>query len=188
MNGSPLLSAGILRPPPALRMALRRTGGRLSPRLLSVKVQQQRMMEWDLHPMCFVRLRRRFLISTSRFGVGQQEGSFRTPLGLHRVARKIGAGQPVGTVFRARRAVGLTRQGMTDATVCHRILWLEGLEPGLNRGGTMDSLRRYIYIHGFGDEATLGRPVSHGCIHMAASDLLALFDRTRVGTLVWIEL
>ncbi len=83
--------------------------------------------------------------------------------------------------------MGNTRYGMVDATICHRILWLDGLEPGFNRGGTVDSFQRYIYIHGFGDETTLGRPASHGCIHVAVSDLLALFDRTRVGTLVWIE-
>ncbi len=110
----------------------------------------------------------------------------RTPLGLHRVARKIGAGQPVGTVFAGRQVVGLTRKGRPDAPICHRILWLEGLEPGWNRGGTRDSFERYIYIHGLGDEPTLGRPASRGCIHVAASDLIPLFDRTPVGTLVWI--
>ncbi len=144
------------------------------------------MAECEIDPAGLIRLKRRFRISTSKHGTGQQEGSFRTPLGLHRVARKIGAGHPIGTVFRGRRAVGITRQGMPDAAICHRILWLEGLEPGLNRGGSKDSFRRYIYIHGFGDETTLGRPASSGCIHVAASDLLPLFDRLPMGTLVWI--
>jgi len=130
---------------------------------------------------------RRCLVSTSRFGIGQVSNSKRTPLGLHRVAEKIGAGEPIGTVFRGRIAVGLTWQGMPTAAIVHRIFWLEGLEPGFNRGGNVDSYSRYIYIHGFGDETTLGRPASLGCIHLAAADLLPLFDSIPVGTLVWIE-
>jgi len=112
--------------------------------------------------------------------------SNRTPLGLHRIAQKIGGGAPIGTVFRYRRPIGLTWEGTPEAAIVHRILWLEGLEPGFNRGGNVDSFRRCIYLHGFGDEATLGRPQSHGCIHVAATDLIALFDRVSVGTLVWI--
>jgi lipoprotein-anchoring transpeptidase ErfK/SrfK len=75
---------------------------------------------------------------------------------------------------------------MTDGAIVHRILWLEGLEPGFNRGGDVDSFRRYIYIHGFGDETTLGRPQSCGCVHLAAADLMPLYERLPVGTLVWI--
>ena len=131
--------------------------------------------------------RREFLASTSRFGIGQANGSNRTPLGLHRVARKVGGGQPIGTVFKARRPLGLTWAGVTDAGIVHRILWLEGLEPGLNRGGDVDSFRRCIYIHGFGDETTLGRPMSLGCVHLAAADLMPLFELVPVGTLVWIS-
>lgn len=130
---------------------------------------------------------RRYRASTSRFGVGQIEGSNRTPLGLHRVAVKVGAGWPVGTIFIGRRVTGLTWQGQPDAAIAHRILWLEGLEPGLNRGGRVDSFRRTIYIHGVGDETTLGRPASRGCIHLAAGDLMPLFDQLPVGTLVWIS-
>jgi len=179
-------SEGLLSLPLALRMALRRWGGRPTPRLLFVSVHRQLMWECRVQPLGGALFLGRFVISTSKFGVGQQEGSFQTPLGLHRISRKIGAGQPLGTVFKARRPVGLTRQGMTHATICHRILWLEGLESGFNRGGTVDSFRRYIYIHGFGDETTLGRPASHGCIHLAASDLIPLFDRLPVGAPVWI--
>jgi hypothetical protein len=113
--------------------------------------------------------------------------SNRTPLGLHRIAEKIGSGQPIGTIFRSRQVAGLTWQGAPDAKIVHRILWLDGLESGFNRGGAVDSYRRYIYIHGFGDESTLGRPTSHGCIHVAARDLMPLFDLVPVGTLVWIE-
>jgi hypothetical protein len=89
-------------------------------------------------------------------------------------------------VFKARQPVGLTWQGRSDGSIVHRILWLEGLEPGFNRGGEVDTFRRYIYIHGFGDETTLGRPQSCGCIHLAAVDLMPLYERLPVGTLVWI--
>ena len=126
-------------------------------------------------------------ISSSKFGIGQTMDSNCTPLGLHRIAVKIGGGQPQGTVFRGRRAVGLTWQGLPEATIAHRILWLEGLEPGFNRGGTLDSFQRYIYVHGLADEMTLGRPASHGCIHLAAADLIPLYDWLPQGTLVWID-
>ena len=130
--------------------------------------------------------RGRFRISTSRFGLGQIAGSQRTPLSLHRVADKIGGGWPIGTVFQARRPIGFTWLGLPNASIVHRILWLEGLEPGLNRGGNVDSYRRYIYVHGFSDETTLGRPASCGCIHLAAADLLPLFQQIPLGTLLWI--
>ena len=127
----------------------------------------------------------RYAASTSRFGIGQKIDSNRTPLGLHQIARKIGGDQPEGTVFKARLPIGLLAD-MPNATIVHRILWLAGLEPGLNRGGDVDTFRRYIYIHGFGDESTLGRPMSCGCVHLAAADLLPLYDLVPTGTLVWV--
>ncbi len=130
--------------------------------------------------------RRTFVISTSRFGIGQVMHSNRTPLGLHRIARKAGGGWPIGTAFKARQPIGTTWQGMPAAEITHRILWLEGLEPGFNRGGDVDTFRRYIYIHGFGDETTLGRPMSCGCLHLAAADLMPLYEKLPVGTLIWI--
>ncbi len=126
-----------------------------------------------------------YIASTSRFGIGQRIHSNRTPLGLHRIARKIGGDQPFGTVFKGRKPIGLM-QDLPEASIVHRILWLAGLEPGLNRGGDVDTFRRYIYIHGFGDERTLGRPQSHGCVHLAARDLIPLYDQLPTGTLVWI--
>ena len=134
----------------------------------------------------YVPLEKWYRISTSRFGIGQTNGSNRTPLGLHRIAEKIGGGWPVGTVFRSLKPVGFTWRGLPLAPITNRILWLEGLEPGFNRGGNVDSHARYIYIHGTGDEPSLGRPASHGCIHLAAQDLLTLYDQLPVGTLVWI--
>jgi len=134
------------------------------------------------------RLAGKYRCSTSRFGTGQTEGSNRTPLGLHRVAEKIGAGEPVGTVFKARSAVGHTSQPeLADAKITTRILWLEGLEPGFNRGGNVDSRSRYIYLHGTADQSSIGKPTSCGCIHLADADLIPLFDLLPVGTLVWIS-
>ncbi|MGO9479818.1 MAG: L,D-transpeptidase family protein [Limisphaerales bacterium] len=130
---------------------------------------------------------KKFRCSTSRFGIGQIEGSYRTPLGLHRVVEKIGGGWPPGTVFKGRRPIGHTWQGMPDAKITTRILWLEGLEPGFNRGGNVDSHARYIYIHGTGDQTTIGKPMSCGCIHLADTDLIPLFDQLPGGTLVWIR-
>jgi lipoprotein-anchoring transpeptidase ErfK/SrfK len=125
--------------------------------------------------------------STSRFGTGQVEGSNRTPLGLHRVAEKIGAGQPAGTVFNSRVVVGHNSQPeLADAKITTRILWLEGLEPGHNAGGRVDSHARYIYIHGTSDQEGIGRPLSCGCVHLADKDLIPLFDLLPSGTLVWI--
>jgi hypothetical protein len=129
---------------------------------------------------------KKFRCSTSRFGISQAAGSNGTPLGLHRIVEKIGGGWPVGTVFRGRKPVGYTWKGLPFAKITTRILWLEGLEPGFNRGGNVDSYARYIYLHGTGEEPTLGRPASCGCIHLAADDLIPLFDQLPGGTLVWI--
>ncbi|HTX21986.1 MAG TPA: L,D-transpeptidase [Candidatus Aquilonibacter sp.] len=129
-----------------------------------------------------------FPCSTSRFGIGQAEGSNCTPLGLHRIVEKIGVGAPAGTVFKARQAVGHTSQPeFADAKITTRIFWLEGLEPGFNRGGAVDSHTRYIYIHGTADQASIGKPTSCGCIHLADADLVPLFDLLPSGTLVWIS-
>jgi len=131
---------------------------------------------------------KRFRCSTSRFGIGQMQGSNRTPLGLHRIAEKIGAGEPAGTVFNSRVIVGHTSQPeFADAKITTRILWLDGLEPGFNCGGEVDSHARYIYIHGTADQKSIGRPASHGCIHLADADLIPLFDLLPGGTLVWIQ-
>jgi hypothetical protein len=130
---------------------------------------------------------RKMPASTSRFGIGQIEGSNCTPLGLHRIAEKIGAGAPPGTVFKNRQAIGHTSQTeFANAKITTRILWLEGLELGFNQGGNVDSHARYIYIHGTGDQGTIGKPASHGCIHLADGDLVPIFDLLASGTLVWI--
>ena len=125
-------------------------------------------------------------VSTAVNGTGQQEGSFQTPLGLHRVCEKIGDDEPVGTVFKGRQPIRYDGKGDPTALITDRILSLEGLEPGFNSGGEVDSRQRYIYIHGIGDESRLGQPNSQGCIHLGAADLLPLFETISEGTLVLI--
>lgn len=130
---------------------------------------------------------KKYSCSTSRFGIGQMEGSNCTPLGLHRVAEKIGGGGPAGTVFKSREVIGHTSQPeFADEKITTRILWLAGLEPGFNQGGNVDSHARYIYIHGTADQSSLGHPSSCGCVHLADADLVPLFDLLPGGTLVWI--
>lgn len=179
--------------PAPLLATCRQRGIAGTPCLLLVSIPDQRMILLKKnartpagHIFPSYRRTKNFVISTSRFGPGQVQGSNQTPLGLHRVAEKIGAGWPQGTVFKSRLPVGCTWQGMPEASIVHRILWLEGLEPGHNRGGRVDTFARYVYIHGYGNELTLGKPQSCGCIHVAAHDLLPLFDELPTGTLVWI--
>ena len=128
-----------------------------------------------------------FTVSTAINGTGQEMSSFKTPLGLHEIAEKIGDGEPVGTVFEGCKPVRTNGKGDPEALITDRILWLRGLEPGHNAGSTVDSYRRYIYIHGVGDESRLGQPNSQGCIHLAANDLLPLFEQLPVGYPVFIS-
>ncbi|MGI8432378.1 MAG: L,D-transpeptidase family protein [Chthoniobacterales bacterium] len=121
-------------------------------------------------------------VSTSRFGLGSEEGSRKTPLGRFRIGEKIGAGAPVGTIFRGR--VPLAPNELPPTTEDHvltRILWLDGLEPQ-----NANTRARFIYIHGTPHEDRLGQPDSHGCIRMKTADLLALFDRVSTGAEVVI--
>jgi hypothetical protein len=176
--------------PVALRQTCRRLGIRPTRFVLLVNVRSQRMTLVEpvgnfATPECIVR--RTFRVSTSRFGLGQKKNSNCTPLGLHRIARKVGGGWPLGAVFKSRELIGFTWRGIKGAAIAHRILWLEGLEPGFNRGGAVDTFDRYIYIHGTGDEPTIGRPASHGCIHVSGAELLPLYDLLPCGTLVWIS-
>lgn len=136
---------------------------------------------------------RSYLVSTGRAGAGEAHGSGCTPRGLHRVRLRIGTGCPVGTVFVGRRPTGevytpeLAAQFPGRDWILTRILWLTGLEPGRNRFGELDTLRRFIYIHGCPDSEPLGMPRSHGCIRMRNADLIELFDLTPAGALVEID-
>lgn len=136
---------------------------------------------------------RRFPVSTARNGAGELEGSFCTPRGVHRIAQKIGADAPLFAVFKARVATGEIWTPQLDAEepgrdwILSRILWLDGLEPGRNQGGDVDSHARYIYIHGTNEEDRIGSPVSHGCIRMRNADVVTLFDLVSVDTRVNIR-
>ncbi len=133
------------------------------------------------------------LISSAKNGTGQQNGSFCTPLGKHIIRAKIGDGQPVNTVFIRRRPTGeiytpeLGRQFPKRDWILTRILWLSGCEPGHNRLGSVDTMRRYIYIHGTPDSVEMGKPGSIGCIRIANHDLLELFEKVHVGIKVNIS-
>jgi hypothetical protein len=153
-----------------------------------VRIDQQRLYLWEAGRVSAV-----YPVSTAARGVGNREGSLQTPLGLHRVAHKIGEGAALGTIFRGRIATGEIAPILSapEATshcdhVTSRILWLEGLEPGHNQGGTVDSFARYIYIHGTAEEGRIGTPASHGCVRMRNQDVIDLFARVPVHTPVVI--
>ena len=135
---------------------------------------------------------KRCSISSAKYGVGEQNGSFCTPRGRHIIRAKIGAGQPLNAVFVERRPTGevyspeLARNSPGRDWILTRILWLSGCEPGYNRLGKVDTMRRAIYIHGSPDRAEMGRPGSHGCIRMRNQDIVELFDLVLVRTVVEI--
>ncbi|HUM98855.1 MAG TPA: L,D-transpeptidase [Halothiobacillus sp.] len=136
------------------------------------------------------KLKQSFPVSTSAVGVGNAAGSNRTPLGLHKIAEKFGDGEPVGMIFKARKPSGAlasiqTRPIKGDGDdVTTRIMWLQGLEPGVNEGQGIDSHARYIYIHGTPEEGLIGTPESHGCVRMNNTQVIELFNQVPVGTLV----
>ncbi|HWI37523.1 MAG TPA: L,D-transpeptidase [Burkholderiales bacterium] len=125
---------------------------------------------------------RRYAVSTAKNGLGEKNGSFQTPRGRHIVRAKIGAGQPAGTVFVRRRPTGevwspeLHAQYPGRDWILTRILWLSGKEPGKNRLGDVDTMRRYIYIHGSHELAEMGKPGSIGCVRMRNKDIMELYD------------
>ena len=122
-------------------------------------------------------------VSTAAAGLGGAEGSLRTPPGWHRIHTRIGEGAPLRAVFDSRVATGDVWQGeATEADlILTRILTLDGLEPGVNRGPGVDSLERYIYLHGTNHPERLGSPASHGCVRLDSADLLDLFRQVRAG-------
>lgn len=135
-----------------------------------------------------------YVISSALKGAGQVKGSFCTPLGRHIVRAKIGAGQPENTVFVGRRPTGEVYTPALGTAfpgrdwMLTRILWLSGCEVGHNRLGDVDTMRRYIYIHGSPDAVPMGVPGSIGCIRMHNRDVMTLFDRVSLGTPVKISL
>jgi L,D-transpeptidase YbiS len=123
-----------------------------------------------------------FPVSTSKFGLGFQEGSYQTPTGKFRIARKIGGSAPPWTIFRARKNTGRkAKPGGDEDLVLTRILTIDGLEPR-----NANSLARYIYIHGTNQEHLIGTPASHGCVRLRNADMIALHRMVRAGTPVRI--
>jgi len=135
---------------------------------------------------------REYPVSTARKGAGERSGSHCTPRGRHVIRAKIGAGAAVNTVFVGRRATGeiytaeLGARAPERDWILTRILWLSGCEPGFNRLGEVDTMRRFIYIHGSPDSVAMGTPGSIGCIRMRNADIIDLFDRVQAGTPVEI--
>jgi len=131
---------------------------------------------------------RQYAVSTGKNGIGEMNGSGKTPRGLHIIRAKIGAGQPINTVFIGRRPTGelfapeLKLQYPHRDWILTRIMWLSGLERGKNRLSNVDTMRRYIYIHGTPDDVELGKPGSKGCIRMHNKDIIELFDLIQPGT------
>ncbi|MGZ8158760.1 MAG: L,D-transpeptidase family protein [Methylobacter sp.] len=134
-----------------------------------------------------------YSVSTAKNGAGELRGSQCTPTGWHKIRAKIGADQPLQSVFIGRRATGeiynaeLSELNPQRDWILTRILWLGGLEPGKNRYGNVDTAWRYIYIHGSPDEVIKGVPESHGCIRMKNADVLELFNKVDAGVKVYIH-
>ena len=153
---------------------------------IDLRAQQLELREGD-------RIAATYAVSTAKRGAGERMDSEQTPRGAHEVRELIGADAPCGAVFVGRRPSG---EICTDALraahperdwILTRVIWLSGLEEGRNKGGDVDTYDRYIYIHGTADEASLGTPASHGCVRMRNADVIALFERVEIGTLVRID-
>lgn len=157
--------------------------------VLIVKIKEQKLELYRLGKKV-----KAYSISTAKNGVGQKEGSCQTPLGLHKIAQKIGEGAPSYAIFEGRKYKGVWRRQKkyeNQDLVLTRILWLEGLEEGYNKGmdeegDVVDSHQRYIYIHSTNHEDQLGLPVSKGCIRMSAAGVIDLYKLVEEGDLVWI--
>ena len=153
---------------------------------VSLPAQRLRLLDADGRELA------RYSVSTAKNGAGELNGSQCTPRGWHRIRAKIGAGAPSGAVFVGRRWTGeictpqLLAANPGRDWILTRVLWLSGTEPGRNRLGRVDTMRRYIYIHGAPDSATMGVRSSHGCVRMRNAEVIELFDRVTVGTPVQI--
>lgn len=143
--------------------------------------------------LCLVRngvVEKSYKISSAKAGVGSLAGSGKTPLGVHQVSEMFGDGAAIGSIFKARQNTGKIATiikepiDVPEDEVTTRVIWLDGLEPGLNKGGNVDSKSRYIYIHGTPEEGLIGQPASHGCVRMYNKDVVELFGMIEVGCLV----
>jgi hypothetical protein len=156
---------------------------------LVVSIDQQKLWHFTQN-QCVA-----YIISTARAGKGCVQDSLQTPTGLHRIAEKIGADASTGMIFKARKPTGqIWNQIPTteDNLITSRILWLEGLEPGINQGTdstgkVVDTKQRYVYIHGTNQHEKLGTPNSHGCVLLSDQDVIKLFENVAVGTYVYLS-
>lgn len=155
---------------------------------ITIDIEQQTLQLYESN-----RLLKEYRISTGKNGVGELIDSEKTPRGLHRIYQKIGVGAAANTVFCGRVATGeiytpeLAKQQPGRDWILTRILWLEGQEDHKNRGGQVDTLSRYIYIHGTPDTIELGKPGSRGCIRMRNADIIELFEQVSTGDAVEIN-
>lgn len=156
---------------------------------IEVDVPRQMLTVWDAAGRVVFEKR----VATAKKGVGELNGSEQTPRGHHIIRAKIGHGAAPNAVFVGRRATGEIYSPQLRTLfpqrdwILTRILWLSGREPGKNRLGKVDTMRRYIYIHGCPDEDPMGIPSSHGCVKMRNDEIIALFDLVEVGTPVNIR-
>jgi len=164
-----------------------RLGIKPADRWLAVHIQMQTLQFFRGRELV-----RSYVISTSKRPPSNIKDSLGTPRGLHAIAERIGAGQPPGIVFKSRVATGQHYSELPNADahpnlITSRILWLRGLEPGVNQGGNVDTYERYVYIHGTNHEDRLGMPQSAGCVLMRNLEIVELYEEVRAGDLVWIE-
>ena len=155
--------------------------------ILYVSIKQQKLYHIQNNSIT-----KEYVISSSAYGIGSKSGSNKTPIGLHKIARKYGEKTPINGRMTGRVFYGDIATIYTDETksksddVTSRIFWLEGMEKGKNKGKGIDSFSRYIYIHGTSEEGMLGKPASHGCIRMKNKEVIDLYKLIEVGTLVLI--
>ena len=155
--------------------------------VIFVSIKEQKLYHIKGHKII-----KSYIISSSVYGTGSKSGSNKTPLGLHKVKQKYGDKTPINGRMIARVYTGEITTIYTDTTksktddVTSRILWLEGLEDGKNKGKGIDSFTRYIYIHGTSEEGRLGSPASHGCIRMKNKEVIDLYNKVAIGILVLI--
>ena len=155
--------------------------------LLFVDIESQMLIHLEMG-----KILQTYSISSSYYGTGSQQNSFKTPLGKHEIYKKIGVDLPVNAILKGRvwnGAIANVIKEPIDTDFDHvtsRILWLDGLETGKNKGKGVDSRERYIYIHGTAEEGLIGRPASDGCIRMYNNDVIELFDLVEEKAQVWI--
>jgi len=144
-----------------------------------------------------------YMVSTSKYGLGNKNESFQTPIGIHKISKKIGESCPIYTIFKGRVPLGdnLTLSELEkpinekyrkkhlkgcEDVITSRIMWLEGMEEGVNKGGNVDTYSRYIYIHGTAHEELIGKEASHGCVRMRNDNVIELFKKVKKETRVLI--